>query len=200
MSSMRHTSMSPLREDPEQDVSNLYLHSMDLADCEEDCMPFSTVPDEGIVMRKISEVSNASSTGSGGGAEVAQSDSKESRKVSDISNHSGESGIESTTSKVSDASKDGDGDACKQTVSAPERKLSDSSNGSSTEDELALIRNARAGSVSRTIEKFDSLNSMSRSRKSGLPTVQVVHNQHGEAEGSNCWNDKVIPTGSTHSV
>ena len=172
MASMRNTSMSPLREDLNE---------------EEHFSSSSSAPnivDEGIVLRKLSDISN-SSCSSGGGAEQngvetstveAQSSATKlpSRKISDVSNHSGESGIESTTSKVSD----GSGGTCDRDVSknstSNERKLSTSSNGS-TEDELTQIRTTRAGSVHNTIVKFDTL---TRQRKSGLPTV--VHHHNGD--------------------
>ena len=201
MSSMRSSSMTPLREDLDEDDTTTITttHGSDTnhpnlstlltetivanMDQDDDCPEFS-VNDEGIVIRKISDSSSTGSGGEQGGAEALSSCTRlPSRKISDISNHSGESGIESTTSKVSDVSKDGlpcDRDSSKQSLPGPERKLSNSSNGSNTEDELTFMRHTRAGSVSRTIEKFDS---MIRTRKSGLPTVATQpHAHNGEPE------------------
>lgn len=203
MASMRNTSMSPLREDLDEEETSTTANKktvVTVVPVNEEEATTATNADEGIVMRKISDISN-SSTGSGvneqSGAEAQSSSSKlPSRKISDISNHSGESGIDSTTSKVSDISKDGlpfDRDTSKQSLSSGvERKLSNtSSNGSAAEDELTLIRHTRAGSVSRTIEKYDSL---TRMRRSGLPTVengQPVTDQ---------WDDNVIHSVSSASV
>lgn len=172
MASMRNTSMSPLRED-----------------LNEDFFPSVTNNDEGIVMRKLSDNSNTS-VGSGEGSDPTPTEAHASatklptRKISDISDHSGESGIESTTSKVSDASKDGlpsDRDSSKVSLGSVERKLSNSSCGS-TEDELAYIRCSRAGSVTRAVEQYDTL--VTRQRKSGLPTVvHPMAEPNGEPEG-----------------
>ena len=173
--SIRTSSMSPLKEDVNEE--------------EESEFSAAIIADEGIVMRKISDVSNISVSSTNGAepAEASASSSKQPvRRISDVSDHSGESGIESTTSKVSDASKESlppDRENCKQSTSS-ERKLSDSSVGSA-EDELTLIRMNRAGSVSKTIEKYDSL---TRFRRSGLPTVVHPVPNH-PAEGTS-WRSK----------
>ena len=171
MATMRNHSMSPLKEDLD----------------EEENVPYSSLTnlDEGIeIQRKISDVSNYSME-SNGGLTMGQlpGDTKTSvRRISDTSNHSGEeSGIESTTSKISDASKDGlpvdressknemNADSSKGSVSFDdERRLSNSSSGSIAEEELASIRLTRAGSVHNTIKRYDS---MTRQRKTGLPMV-----------------------------
>lgn len=200
MANMRNTSMTPLTEDVNEEGG-------------------STVPtaDEGIDIPQR-KVSDASSTGSGleftvpesscsanmsdsyapepePGTSTADSNNTSkppTRKISDVSCHSGESGIESTTSKISDTSKDGLpeyklSDSSKEGApraaadrevtptkdelsperQVDERRLSNSSTGS-TEEELAFLRCRRAGSVSKAIEKYDTL---TRQRKSGLPTV-----------------------------
>lgn len=171
MTSMRNTSMSPLREDLNEEEHHFSSSSS-----------ATNIVDEGIVLRKLSDISNSSYSSAGGaeqnGVETGTVEAQSSatklpcRKISDVSNHSGESGIESTTSKVSDAS----GGACERDVSknstSSERKLSNSSIGS-MEDELTQIRTTRAGSVHKTIEKFDTL---TRQRRSGLPTVSHHHN------------------------
>ena len=150
LSSVRHTSMSPLQEDLNEE--SLTLSNLD----------------EGIdLQRKISDVSNCSSE-SGGGVvvSVVSQDKKDvDRKTSDTSNHSTESGIESAPDKRSpmsiiSASKEG-------VSSVDARKLSSSSNAS-MEEELATIRHQRAGVVSKVIEQYDHL---TRQRKSGLPMV-----------------------------
>lgn len=158
MANMRIASMSPLAEDLNEEENGF--------------SPAAGNTDEGIVVHKTSVSSEGSS---GGGLEmniVPSAESREpvtkppGRKISDVSvvsDHSGESGIDSTTSKVSDASKDGN-------QLDRESKHSSASN-SSTEDELAYIRHSRAGSVSKTVEKYDTL---TRHRKSGLQTVQPV--------------------------
>lgn len=172
--SMRTSSMSPLKEDLNE---------------EENGFSSAVNADEGIFVRKISDVSNSSVGSNNGGAAEASSTTKlPSRKISDVSDHSGESGIESTTSKVSDTSKDSlpsDREAFKQSLTSVERKLSDSSTGSA-EDELSYIRLRRAGSVSKTVEKYDSLH---RCRKSGLPTVVLTMPSSDDPEGEpSNWN------------
>lgn len=194
MATMRNSSMSPLQENLDEEDSTTQSSStnVELEDETSNAEALATnAADEGIVMRKISDVSNSSSTGSasGGGTEQSGTSSSSarlpSRKISDVSNHSGESGIESTTSKVSDVSKDGlpsDRESSRHSTGGVERKTSNSSNESSAaEDELATIRHARAGSVSRTIEKFDSMTK--RVRKSGLPTTVISNTPNGGPQG-----------------
>ena len=154
LSSMRHTSMSPLQEDLNEEES-LSLFNLD----------------EGIdLQRKISDVSNCSTeSGGGGGGGVSKDKKHTSRKVSDTSNHSGESGIESASDKLSPSSSSSTSTA-KEGVSLDTtlRKMSQDrkvSTSSGTENELATIRRKRAGSVSKVIDQFN------RQRKSGLPMV-----------------------------
>lgn len=144
---------------------------------------------------EVSEVTESSSTVSDVSGAVSK---PPTRKISDVSSHSGESGIESTTSKVSDTSKDSlpeyklsngskeelptdrgstsrgmaDREATPKEELSPERqleerRLSGSSSGS-TEEELTFLRSRRAGSVHKTVVRYDSL---TRQRKSGLPMV-----------------------------
>jgi hypothetical protein len=61
------------------------------------------------------------------------------------------------------------------------------------------MRLTRAGSVSRTIEKYDSL---SRTRKSGLPTVSLpcVHNGEPGEDPNTQWQQQQQQTKSTHPL
>ena len=155
MVSMRNTSMSPLREDLN----------------EEDVISFSVKEDEGIeVQRKTSDTSNYSTESGGGTDPIPEETKNPTRKTSDVS--SGESGIDTSTGKISDSSKN-DVPSDREKI----RKLSNSSSGS-TEEELASIRRNRAGSVSRTIEKYDSF---SRQRKTGFSAV--IYRKDGTQNG-----------------
>ena len=157
LASLRNNSMSPLHEDMNEE-EGVSLANMD----------------EGIdVRRKSSDMSNCSSESGGGGSAGGSSSTKDKkqsfRKNSDISVHSGESGIESPPDKqsfTSNTKEDVPLESSNRETSV-ERKLSNSSSVS-TEEELATIRHARSGSVSKTVEMFDTL---SRQRKTGLTMV-----------------------------
>ena len=236
MTNMRNISMTPLTEDINEEVSGSGSGSTPNAD-------------EGIDIpqRKLSEASNCSTgscieftvpESSNNVAETSSSASKPpTRKISDVSSHSGESGIESTTSKVSDTSKDGlpeykltdgskegfpldrestsgavaDREVTPKEELSPdrqldERKLSSSSSGS-TEEELMHLRSKRAGSVSKAVERYDTL---TRHRKSGLPTVihgespsnvaGTQHNGQPESQEQRMWSSSGhSPSSSTVS-
>ena len=189
MATMRNTSMTPLTEDANEEMNGtapnadegIEIPQRKLSDGS-NCSAGSGID---------FSVHESSSTVSDMGGAVSK---PPTRKISDVSSHSGESGIESTTSKVSDTSKDGlveyklsndskedrgstsrdvvDREATPKEELSPERqleerRLSGSSSGS-TEEELTFLRSRRAGSVHKTIEKYDSL---TRQRKSGLPMV-----------------------------
>jgi hypothetical protein len=132
--------------------------------------------DEGIVMRKLSDVSVQSQESNGGLEMVACSgngnDNENSakstqRRVSDTSNHSGESGIESNLKEQQDRDS---GINCSMAESV--RKSSASSNGSVVDDELKELRRSRAGSVKGTIEIYNTLD---RHRRTGLSTTAYVN-------------------------
>ena len=169
MDSMRKVSLSPLREDMDEeellrevplgedtDKSSSHLNVVD-----------STL-DEGIVMRKLSDISLQSQESSSG-LDLATAGKVAQRRISDVSNHSGESGIESSASKLSDLLKDQPdrdyGILCN--VAESIRKCSASSSGS-VEEELKELRRSRAGSVRGTVEVY---NTLERQRRTGLSTT-----------------------------
>ena len=167
MDTMRKVSLSPLREDMDEEE---LLRETPADEIDKSSSLLSvTDGDEGIVMRKLSDVSIQSQE-SNSGLEMASSGAKSTqRRISDTSNHSGESGIESTSCNLKDQQDRDSGINCTMTEST--RKCSASSNGS-VEDELKELRRARAGSVKGTIEIYNTLD---RHRRTGLSTTAFVN-------------------------
>jgi len=186
LASLRNNSMSPLHEDMDEE-EGVSLANMD----------------EGIdIRRKSSDMSNCSSESGGGGSSLTKDKKQQSfRKNSDISVHSGESGIESPPDKQSftNNTKEEVPPESSNRETSVERKLSNSSSVS-TEEELASIRNARSGSVSKTVEMFDTL---SRQRKTGLtmvgnPNPPNIIKDNDEAPGPSSLNSHSPVTSPQH--
>ena len=132
--------------------------------------------DEGICMRKVSDVSNYSVDSNCSSGLVEPSEKVMARKISDVSIHSGEG----LSSKLSDISKDSGTDqeqeAEKQWQNNEQlRKVSASSSDGNVDGELTELRKVRAGSVSKAVEKYDTL-TRQRHRRSGLPTCMTQFN------------------------
>ena len=168
MDTMRKVSLSPLREDLDEDE---LLRDTPTDDIERSSSFLSVTDglDEGIVMRKLSDTSLQSQESSSG-LDLVGAGKMAQRRISDASNHSGESEIDSHTGKLSEVSKDNNVDrdsgiSCSAQDSI--RKCSNSSSGS-VEDELNHLRRTRLGSVKGKIEIF---NSLERHRKTGLSTT-----------------------------
>lgn len=168
MDTMRKVSLSPLREDLDEEE---LLRDTPTDDIERNSSFLSVTDglDEGIVMRKLSDTSIQSQESSSG-LDLVGAGKTAQRRISDTSNHSGENGIDSHTGKLSEVAKDNyvdrdSGISC----SAPDmiRKCSNSSSGS-VEDELNHLRRTRLGSVKGKIEIY---NSLERHRKTGLSTT-----------------------------
>ena len=176
MDTMRKVSLSPLRED--MDEEELLRETPPTNEIDKSSSLLSvTDGDEGIVMRKLSDVSIQSQE-SGGGLDMATGGSSSNdngakstpqRRISDTSNHSGESGIESSASILKEQQDRDSGINC--TMADSVRKCSASSNGS-VEDELKELRRSRAGSVKGTIEIYNTLD---RHRRTGLSTTAYVN-------------------------
>lgn len=188
MDTMRKVSLSPLREDMDEDD---LLRETPTDEIDNSSSLLSVIDgDEGIVMRKLSDVSIQSQESGGGGLEMASSGSNGNdvkstqRRISDTSNHSGESGIESSTSNLKDQQDRDSGINC--TMAESVRKCSASSNGS-VEDELKELRRSRAGSVKGTIEIYNTLD---RHRRTGLSTTAY-------ANGAELHPHLKIPTSPT---
>ena len=169
MDTMRKVSLSPLRED--MDEEELLRETETPTDEIDNSSSLLSVTDgdEGIVMRKLSDVSIQSQESSGGLEMVSSGAKSTQRRISDASNHSGESGIESTSCNLKDQQDRDSGINC--TMADSTRKCSASSNGS-VEDELKELRRSRAGSVKGTIEIYNTLD---RHRKTGLSTTVYVN-------------------------
>lgn len=170
MDTMRKVSLSPLREDMDEDE---LLRETPTDEIDKNSSLLSVIDgDEGIVMRKLSDVSIQSQESSGGLEMASNSNGAKStqRRISDTSNHSGESGIESSASILKDQQDRDSGINC--TMADSIRKCSASSNGSVVEDELKELRRSRAGSVKGTIEIYNTLD---RHRRTGLSTTAFVN-------------------------
>ena len=169
MDTMRKVSLSPLREDMDEEE---LLRDTPTDEIDKSSSLLSVADgDEGIVMRKLSDVSIQSQESSGGLEMASNSNGAKStqRRISDTSNHSGESGIESSASILKDQQDRDSGINC--TMADSIRKCSASSNGS-VEDELKELRRSRAGSVKGTIEIYNTLD---RHRRTGLSTTAFVN-------------------------
>lgn len=166
MDTMRKVSLSPLREDLDEEELLKDTPTEGIEQCSS-LLSVTDGYDEGIVMRKLSDTSIQSQESSSG-LDLVGAGKVVQRRISDTSNHSGESGID--TGKLSEVSKDinvdrDSGISC----SVPDsiRKCSTSSSGS-VEDELNHLRRTRQGSVKGKIEIY---NSLERQRKTGLSTT-----------------------------
>ena len=181
MDTMRKVSLSPLREDMDEEE---LLRETPTDEIDKSSSLLSVIDgDEGIVMRKLSDISIQSQE-SNSGLDLASAGKSAQRRISDASNHSGESGIESSASKFSDLKDHQDGDSMAESV----RKSSATSNGSVVEDELKELRRARAGSVKGAIEIY---NTLERQRKTGLSTTAYVN-------GTDLHTHLKMPTSPTH--
>ena len=189
MDTMRKVSLSPLRED--MDEEELLRDTTTTAGEIDKSSSLLSVTDgdEGIVMRKLSDVSIQSQE-SNNGLEMTNVSKAppDQRKISDTSNHSGESGIESSASKLSDMKDQQDRDDAMTCPMADSTRKGSASSTCSLDDELKELRLSRAGSVKGTIEHY---NTLERQRKTGLSTTAYVN-------GTDLQPHLKMPTSPTH--